>query len=474
MSSNLHNKAMETGFGNSPQELEINDVPVQGEVPAWLKGTLLRNGPGAFSLEHQQLRHWFDGLAMLHRFSFDNGRVSYSNRYLESDAVNAARKEGRISYSEFATDPCRSLFKRMTAIFDQKLTDSAKVNIAKFSDRFLALGETPMQIEFDPQTLRKTGTFMYDPQETQHVTTVHPHFDAEGNAYNLVTNFDRVSEYRIMRIRPDGEREIVARHKVTFPGYIHSWGMSEKHFILVEYPFVVYPLKLLFQLRPFIENFAWKPSRGTRIFVFDRSNGALKQEIKTDAFFAFHHLNAWEEGSDLVFDLNTYEDASIISAFYLDRLKDKTAKLPLGHMDRFRVNLENGELRRKRLSDANIELARYDDGRFYLQPGYRYIYGVSVNTKAHSSFYNQIIRIDAQTGESRNWYEEGCYPGEPVYVARPGGADEQDGVVLSVVLDAKKGQSFLLLLDAADFSERARAVIPQPVLFGYHGGYYPD
>ena len=59
------------------------------------------------------MRHWFDGLAMLHRFTIDGGSVSYGNRFLESRAYRAARERGSIAYGEFATDPCRSLFKRV-------------------------------------------------------------------------------------------------------------------------------------------------------------------------------------------------------------------------------------------------------------------------------------------------------------------------------------------------------------------------
>ena len=58
------------------------------------------------------MNHWFDGLAMLHRFGFADGQVSYANRFLESKAYRAARRPGEITYSEFATDPCRSLFQR--------------------------------------------------------------------------------------------------------------------------------------------------------------------------------------------------------------------------------------------------------------------------------------------------------------------------------------------------------------------------
>jgi carotenoid cleavage dioxygenase-like enzyme len=61
-----------------------------------------------------------------------------------------------------------------------------------------------------------------------------------------------------------------------------------------------------------------------------------------------------------------------------------------------------------------------------------------------------------------------------VFVGRPGRTAEDDGVVLSVVLDAGRGVSFLLVLDAGTFTEVARAELPHPVLLGYHGQFYDD
>jgi carotenoid cleavage dioxygenase-like enzyme len=54
-------------------------------------------------------------------------------------------------------------------------------------------------------------------------------------------------------------------------------------------------------------------------------------------------------------------------------------------------------------------------------------------------------------------------------VRSPGARREDDGVALSVVLDARRRTSFLLVLDARTFTERARAEVPQHVPFGFHG-----
>jgi carotenoid cleavage dioxygenase-like enzyme len=56
----------------------------------------------------------------------------------------------------------------------------------------------------------------------------------------------------------------------------------------------------------------------------------------------------------------------------------------------------------------------------------------------------------------------------------PGGYAEDDGVLLSVVLDAGQRRSFLLVLDAANLEERARAAVPHHIPFGFHGNHFPD
>ena len=103
------------------------------------------------------MRHWFDGLAMLHRFAFTGGTVTYSNRFLHSKAFEHAEREGEIGFSEFATDPCRSLFRRAQAAFSPKLTDNGAVNVVRLGDETLALTETPLPVAFEPETLETLG-----------------------------------------------------------------------------------------------------------------------------------------------------------------------------------------------------------------------------------------------------------------------------------------------------------------------------
>ena len=73
---------------------------MHGEIPPWLTGSLLRTGPAKFEVGAHTMRHWFDGLAMLHRFTIAGGKVSYANRFLRSKAFEAA-KDGKIDPKEY-------------------------------------------------------------------------------------------------------------------------------------------------------------------------------------------------------------------------------------------------------------------------------------------------------------------------------------------------------------------------------------
>ncbi|KAH7704220.1 CBN-BCMO-2 protein [Aphelenchoides avenae] len=100
-------------FEEVPQAEECR---VTGEIPKWLKGTLLRNGPGMFKVGDTQYNHWFDGLAYIQRYHFENGKVFYSARYLRSDTYERNSAAQRIVVGEFGTakypDPRKNIFHR--------------------------------------------------------------------------------------------------------------------------------------------------------------------------------------------------------------------------------------------------------------------------------------------------------------------------------------------------------------------------
>jgi len=451
------------GFRTLEKESDLVRLTVEGAFPAWLAGSLLRTGPAKFEAGSRGYQHWFDGLAMLHRFGFADGTVSYSNRFLNSPAYQAVRDTGRIAYSEFATDPCRTLFRRVASVFSPpSFGGNGNVNVLRSGNEFLALTESPMPVTFDPATLETIGVAAPAPGQ---LTTAHPHRDPRtGGLISYATHFGARSAYRVYG---PGQR-VIAELPVSRPSYMHSFAVTERHIVLAEFPFVVTPVAIPLSGRPFIRNYRWRPEHGTRFRVLDLATGRELGTARGEPFFAFHHVNAFERDGEIVIDVCGYDDAGIIDALYLDRLRSDQPRHPEPRLRRYRLR-PGGDAVREPLPEVSLELPRIDyDGR-NARP-YRFVYGVG--NDAAEGLPDRIVKADLEDGESVRWQEPGTYPGEPVFVRVPGDQREDGGILLSVVLDPAAATSFLLALDATTLGEIARARVPHHIPLGFHGNYF--
>lgn len=101
---------------------------------------------------------------------------------------------------------------------------------------------------------------------------------------------------------------------------------------------------------------------------------------------------------------------------------------------------------------------------------YRYCYGLSVDrdNRGRPGFLpNALLKCDlASPIKSIQWHRAAHYPSPPLLVPRPmlaygaGTAGEDDGVLLSLVLDVHGQRSIIIVLDAKDLCELARYALP--------------
>ncbi|HTK11402.1 MAG TPA: carotenoid oxygenase family protein [Ktedonobacteraceae bacterium] len=457
------------------EEIEFDHLPIEGTIPGWLSGSLLRNGPAKFEVGADAFRHWFEGFAMLHRFSFQDGHVSYANKFLQSTEYTTALRDGAIAYSAFAADPCKRVFRGAFT----EMIPNANVSINQVAGAFVAMTEKPLPVQFDPHTLDTLGVMKYDDQLTGHHGSAHPHYDfAQRMSVSYITEYGRQSQFKVFCIK-DGEqcRRLIGSYPVPEPAYIHSFGMSERYVIIAEYPYRVNPLKIE-RSRPFIENYEWRPQEGTFFVVMDKQDGHIVGRYRTEAFFTFHHANAFEQNGTLIVDLVAYPSPSPMShGLYLDLLRDETTRnSPLNEAElrRYCIPLDGAApVTYEVLSDYRLEMPTINYQRCNAHD-YGILYGLGESRVAREASSNLLLRVDVRTQMTTTWGEEGCYPGEPVMVEALGASEEDDGVVLSVVLDAKKGNSFLLVLDARTFKEIGRAAVPHHIPAGLHGQFFHD
>ncbi|NEP20099.1 MAG: carotenoid oxygenase family protein, partial [Leptolyngbya sp. SIO4C1] len=281
---------------------EVTDVSlaIQGRLPDWLTGTLLRTGPAKFEVGDQAYRHWFDGLAMLYRFSFGANQIRYTNRFLQSGSYRDALETGRIHRAEFATMPQRSLLTTLLTLpVEQPASDNGNVNITAIANQTVAVTETPVPVAFDPATLQTIGDLAYADSLVGQTTTAHPHFDFERRqTISYQIQFGRQSTYELYSIAAGSrQRRQLARIPIKQPSYMHSFPITQRYAVLVDCPLRVNPLRLAtmrLHQTPFIENYRWHPDEGTRFYIVDCEDGSLVNTCETEPFFAFHYANAFE------------------------------------------------------------------------------------------------------------------------------------------------------------------------------------
>jgi beta,beta-carotene 9',10'-dioxygenase len=459
-------KAPALAYTSLESERAIDSLPVIGHFPSWLSGILIRNGPAKFEVGSKKL-HWLDGLAMLHAFSFKGGKISYSNRFIRSAYYDRVTTKNTLPYRTFASDPCRSLLRTFFSYFfplKNLVPQNTNVNITRIAKDWVALTEVPLSIRFDPKTLESLGIFEYedDLKNGLRFETAHPHTDfRQGQQINYYMQFGLKSAYCLFSIPNHSKKRTGLAHiPVSQPAYMHSFSLTDSFAILTEYPYKLNPLELFLKRKPFILNFKWRPELGTRFIVIDRKHGNIREIFETDSFFSFHHINAFEKNNKLFVDLIAYRDPSFIIRQDEDMLLNSYKEVR-----RFELAFDRKKISHRCLLEAPLEMPHI----FYQQYNcrkYRYLYGIGSN--------GELIKADLVQSKTVTWKQQDSYAGEPIFVPSPSGSEEDDGVVLSVILDAQRSGSFLLVLNARNFTELARSEIPHAIPFGLHGRFFAE
>ena len=84
--ANLQADQRPLGLTSLTEELPSTKLKITGTIPAWLNGTYIYNGPALFNIGDTYVSPWYDGLAMLHAFTFSDGEVYYQNKFLRTSA----------------------------------------------------------------------------------------------------------------------------------------------------------------------------------------------------------------------------------------------------------------------------------------------------------------------------------------------------------------------------------------------------
>jgi carotenoid cleavage dioxygenase-like enzyme len=453
------------GYFSLTDQVQNIELKVDGTVPAWLSGSLLKTGPALFEIGKTSVKHWFDGFAMLFKCTINKGKILYSNALLESEYYTTALKAGTLSSS--ITGEKKSFFSKISSLSKEPdVYDNATINIIQQGGSCLALGETPFHNAFDPHTLGCKGCIHYTDTLEGHMCTPHPIIDSERKELiNILLEFGTTSVYHIYRQSlANTHRELITDICVKRPSYVHSFAVTPHYIIVILCPFTVNPVDLLLSGKPFIENFVWKKEDSSTFYIINRQSGVIEKTLQAEAFFMFHTVNAYEEDNTVILDIAAYKDAGVMKETQLEYLRNRTqASENTSYFTRFTIDVPRGALTTTSNTKQSFEMPSFNQA--YAGRPYTYAYGANNDITCISKINTKTMSIE------HTWQANDCFVGEPTFVAAPNSTREDQGVLLSIILDTAKKQSFLVILDAQTLKELARAWTPHAIPFGFHATF---
>ncbi|KOS20670.1 Beta [Escovopsis weberi] len=381
-----------------------------------------------------------------------------------------------------------------------------------------AKSDASMLKELDPETLEPIGIAQQSalhPDLRGPLAAAHARSDpVTGDVFNYNLSLDGGCVYRVFRTSAaTGETEILATisGEGIRPAYLHSLFLTERFVILCIWnSHLAKGGAVMLETNNIFD--AIDPAARTaktKWLVVDRHHGrGVVAAFQGPSFFCFHSVNSYEVSADqnsdaggdcdILCDVMQFENTDILHEFYYDVLlgKKKAAaaaatKRQSARYARYRLpgvptselsGTTRGDVLRRALETGEFPIIAPEEGSFplhargdlptlnpaFVTRAHRYVYVVA--DRGLSTFFDGLFKLDTTTKEVVYWKNpRGHTPGEAVFVADPRGTEEDDGVLLSVVLDGHRGKSYLLCLDARSMRELGRAECPVPVHFGYHG-----
>ena len=453
------NSVLHTVKGFEPTLLPI----LSGAIPAGLRGSLYRNGPGRLERGGLRVGHWFDGDGAILGVHFTDAGATGAYRYVQSREFQEEEKTGRFMYGGYGMLPPGGLVQRFT----KAVKNAGNTSVLAFPDRLLALWEGGHPHALDLETLETRGLDDLEGLPALLPFSAHPKRDSKtGEVYNFGVSFGKSAILNLYCVDANGKLRQRKSHPIGKLPLVHDFVMAGQYLLFFISPVRLNPLPLLLRTKSFSDAFAWKPEEGTQVLVFDRSSLELVSQGKTDPWYQWHFGNG-------CVDRIRYENFNtnqFLKEVATGNAKTKTSS----SLWQIRLNPKSGQvIEMSRLLDRDCEfpiVKQVDVGQ-----DWRYTY-LSVHRAKDSSpgVFGAIARFDQQTGEllQADFGEEG-YPMEPIYA--PDAYNSDQGWIVTVVYDGKTDQSEVWIFDSDRLNDSpvCRLGLPEVIPIGFHGTWKP-
>jgi len=431
---------------------------VEGQLPAWVNGTVFRNGPGLQERFGRRYDHLFEGDGAVAALRLAEGRAWSAHQLVRSEGFVAEEAAGRHLGSLAAPWPVR-----LYQLHFGTLKNTANTSVLSWQGRLFALMEGARPVELDPVDLSTVGET--DLGTIDGTFSAHPHRVASRRTtYNFGLRYGRTTHLDVYGLPDEGAPRKLTSLPLPHPVMLHDFAVSEGHLVFFVAPLRVVPWRMMLALRPFHRNFAWHGEAGSEVIVvpIDAPEDVVRFEVP--AFFQWHFGNAFDDGGDVVVDLVRYADAASFPEMAdMEEVAFDAAHLESeGRLCRIRIDLDGRRITTEQRLELPCEFPVVDPRRTG-QPA-------ATTWVQVERFEEGLLRFGlARVGRGEpvvRWWERGEHGSEPVLLPAPEG--ERD-LLAAVVYDGHTQRSRWEIVDADRLHTVAVVPLQHAVPITFHG-----
>ena len=286
-------------------EADAPDLPLRGELPKKLTGTLYRNGPNPQFAPRDSNHHWFIGDGMIHAFHVADGRVSYRNRWVRTPKWELEHKAHRALFGSWGnpatTDPS----------VQGKDGGVANTNIVWHGGKLFALEEGHRPFSLDPTTLAAQGYWDFQGAFTGARFTAHPKIDPETGemiffGYSANGRFSASLGYGV--IDRSGKLTRYDLFDAPYASMVHDFMVTRNYVLFPVLP-LTGSMQRALSAKP---AYAWEADKRSYVGVLRRNaDVSTVRWFECDPCYVFHPMNAYEDGDRIVGDVMQYDAAPL-------------------------------------------------------------------------------------------------------------------------------------------------------------------
>ncbi|WP_320665081.1 carotenoid oxygenase family protein [Prochlorococcus sp. MIT 1223] len=479
--SNFNREDWISAYRNVDKEISNLELKVtRGEVPKSLCGTFYRNGPGQLERGGQFVHHPFDGDGMIASMQFANGKVTFSNRFIRTEAWLEEEKANKFLYrGVFGTQKPGG---QIANAFDLRLKNIANTNIIKLGDELLALWEAASPYSLNLKTLRTNGiSDLNGVLKKGEAFSAHPRFDPGHNGEAKMVTFGvktgPKSVLRLMEFANEGKASghLLSDRKDSFNGFafLHDFAITPNWAIFLQNAITFNPIPFLLGKKGAAQCLTSNIQSNGKFWLIPRDSGCFsgKAPLIFDApkGFVFHHLNAFEKDQEIILESIFYEDFPSIEPGE-DFRQINFEEIPEGILKRCSINPNKGQFELEVLSNQCCEFAMVNPNNQGLSA--RFSWMATAERKSGNGPLQSIKKLDLHDGEEHYWSAAPRgFVNEPLMVPNPHSTIEDDGWIVVLTWNGERVGTDLVILKAKDLSEQAVIELPIAIPYGLHGSW---